>query len=73
MEQNAAMALALAGRGYLLATGGVMAQSDTATLRANDYARHIWEYRDSRNCYFNSHRSGGRLYSDPARRNVARY
>ena len=39
VEQNAAMALALAGRGYLLETGRVMAQGDTPTLRANDYVR----------------------------------
>jgi ABC-type branched-subunit amino acid transport system ATPase component len=42
VEQNAAMALALAGRGYLLETGRVMAQGDTATLRANDYVRRAY-------------------------------
>lgn len=39
VEQNAAMALALASRGYLLETGRVVAEGDTATLRANDYVR----------------------------------
>jgi branched-chain amino acid transport system ATP-binding protein len=39
VEQNAAMALALASRGYLLETGRVVAQGETATLRANDYVR----------------------------------
>ena len=42
VEQNAAMALALAGCGYLLETGRVMAQGDTATLRANDYVRRAY-------------------------------
>ena len=42
VEQNAAMALALAGRGYLLETGRVMAQGDTPTLRANDYVRRAY-------------------------------
>ena len=39
VEQNAAMALRLATRGYLLETGRVVADGDTATLRANDYVR----------------------------------
>ena len=39
VEQNAAMALRLASRGYLLETGRVVAEGDTATLRANDYVR----------------------------------
>jgi branched-chain amino acid transport system ATP-binding protein len=42
VEQNAAMALALAGRGYLLETGRVTAQGDTAILRANDYVRRAY-------------------------------
>jgi branched-chain amino acid transport system ATP-binding protein len=42
VEQNAAMALALAGRGYLLETGRVMAQGDTTTLRKNDYVRQAY-------------------------------
>ena len=42
VEQNAAMALALAGRGYLLETGRVMAQGDTTTLRTNDYVRQAY-------------------------------
>src|SRR5690349_24744609 len=42
VEQNAAMALALAGRGYLLETGRVMAQGDTPALRANDYVRRAY-------------------------------
>ena len=42
VEQNAAMALALAGRGYLLETGRVTAQGDTATLRANNYVRRAY-------------------------------
>ena len=42
VEQNAAMALALAGRGYLLETGRVTAQGDTAILQANDYVRRAY-------------------------------
>jgi branched-chain amino acid transport system ATP-binding protein len=39
VEQNAAMALALASRGYLLETGRVVANGDTAALRANNHVR----------------------------------
>ena len=42
VEQNAAMALALASRGYLLETGRVMTDGDTATLRANGYVRRAY-------------------------------
>ena len=42
VEQNAAMALALASRGYLLETGRVVAQGQTAELRANDYVRRAY-------------------------------
>ena len=42
VEQNAAMALALASRGYLLETGRVVAQGQTAALRANDYVRRAY-------------------------------
>ena len=39
VEQNAAMALRLASRGYLLETGRVVAEGHTGELRANDYVR----------------------------------
>jgi branched-chain amino acid transport system ATP-binding protein len=39
VEQNAAMALRLATRGYVLETGRVVADGDTAMLRVNDYVR----------------------------------
>jgi len=39
VEQNAAMALRLASRGYLLETGRCVAEGDTASLLANDYVR----------------------------------
>jgi branched-chain amino acid transport system ATP-binding protein len=42
VEQNASIALALASGGYLLETGRVMAQGDTATLLANDYVRRAY-------------------------------
>lgn len=39
VEQNAAMALRLASRGYLLETGRCVADGDTGSLLANDYVR----------------------------------
>ena len=39
VEQNAAMALRLASRGYLLETGTIVADGDTHSLLANDYVR----------------------------------
>jgi branched-chain amino acid transport system ATP-binding protein len=39
VEQNAAMALRLASRGYLLETGICVAEDETRALRANDYVR----------------------------------
>jgi branched-chain amino acid transport system ATP-binding protein len=39
VEQNAAMALRLASRGYLLETGRIMAAGPTRELLANDYVR----------------------------------
>lgn len=39
VEQNAAMALRLASRGYLLETGVCVADGPTSELRANDYVR----------------------------------
>jgi branched-chain amino acid transport system ATP-binding protein len=39
VEQNAAMALRLASRGYLLETGRCVAEGDTQALLANDYVR----------------------------------
>ncbi len=39
VEQNAAMALRLASRGYLLETGQCVANGPTAELLANDYVR----------------------------------
>jgi branched-chain amino acid transport system ATP-binding protein len=39
VEQNAAMALRLASRGYLLETGRIMATGPTRELLANDYVR----------------------------------
>lgn len=39
VEQNAAMALRLASRGYLLETGRCVAEDATAALMANDYVR----------------------------------
>jgi branched-chain amino acid transport system ATP-binding protein len=42
VEQNAAMALRLASRGYLLETGVCVAEDDTRTLMANDYVRRAY-------------------------------
>ena len=42
VEQNAAMALRLASRGYLLETGSCVAEGDTKELLANDYVRQIY-------------------------------
>jgi branched-chain amino acid transport system ATP-binding protein len=39
VEQNAAMALRLASRGYLLETGSCVAADETKALMANDYVR----------------------------------
>jgi len=39
VEQNAAMALRLASRGYLLETGSCIAEDETKALMANDYVR----------------------------------
>jgi len=39
VEQNAAMALRLASRGYLLETGSCVAEDETKALMANDYVR----------------------------------
>jgi branched-chain amino acid transport system ATP-binding protein len=39
VEQNAAMALRLASRGYLLETGVCIVEDATKTLMANDYVR----------------------------------
>ena len=39
VEQNAAMALRLASRGYLLETGSCIAEDDNKALMANDYVR----------------------------------
>jgi branched-chain amino acid transport system ATP-binding protein len=39
VEQNAAMALRLATRGYVLETGRVVAEGETASLRGNHYVR----------------------------------
>ena len=39
VEQNAAMALRLASRGYLLETGACVAEDATKALMANDYVR----------------------------------
>jgi branched-chain amino acid transport system ATP-binding protein len=39
VEQNAAMALRLASRGYLLETGQCVAEGPTGELLANDYVR----------------------------------
>ncbi len=39
VEQNAAMALRLASRGYLLETGICVVEDATRTLMANDYVR----------------------------------
>ena len=39
VEQNAAMALRLASRGYLLETGSCIAEDETRALMANDYVR----------------------------------
>lgn len=39
VEQNAAMALRLASRGYLLETGSCVAEDATRALMANDYVR----------------------------------
>jgi branched-chain amino acid transport system ATP-binding protein len=39
VEQNAAMALRLASRGFLLETGRIVAGGNTAVLRGNDYVR----------------------------------
>lgn len=39
VEQNAAMALRLASRGYLLETGRCIAEDETRALMANDYVR----------------------------------
>jgi len=39
VEQNAAMALRLASRGYLLETGSCVAEDETRALIANDYVR----------------------------------
>jgi branched-chain amino acid transport system ATP-binding protein len=39
VEQNAAMALRLASRGYLLETGLCIAEDETRALMANDYVR----------------------------------
>jgi branched-chain amino acid transport system ATP-binding protein len=39
VEQNAAMALRLASRGYLLETGSCIAEDETKVLMANDYVR----------------------------------
>lgn len=39
VEQNAAMALRLASRGYLLETGSCVAEDDTKALMSNDYVR----------------------------------
>jgi branched-chain amino acid transport system ATP-binding protein len=39
VEQNAAMALRLATRGYLLETGACVAEDNTKALMANDYVR----------------------------------
>jgi branched-chain amino acid transport system ATP-binding protein len=42
VEQNAAMALRLATRGYLLETGHIVAKGETASLRDNDYVRRAY-------------------------------
>jgi branched-chain amino acid transport system ATP-binding protein len=42
VEQNAAMALRLASRGYLLETGHIVAEGDTQTLRRDDYVRRAY-------------------------------
>jgi branched-chain amino acid transport system ATP-binding protein len=42
VEQNAAMALRLASRGYLLETGICVAADDTRALMANDYVRRAY-------------------------------
>jgi branched-chain amino acid transport system ATP-binding protein len=42
VEQNAAMALRLASRGYLLETGLCVAEDDTRALMANDYVRRAY-------------------------------
>ena len=39
VEQNAAMALRLASRGYLLETGRCVAEDTTKALMSNDYVR----------------------------------
>jgi branched-chain amino acid transport system ATP-binding protein len=39
VEQNAAMALRLASRGYLLESGGCVAEDSTKALMSNDYVR----------------------------------
>ena len=42
VEQNAAMALRLASRGYLMETGICVAEDDTRALMANDYVRRAY-------------------------------
>jgi branched-chain amino acid transport system ATP-binding protein len=42
VEQNAAMALRLASRGYLLETGICVAEDETRALMANDYVRRAY-------------------------------
>ncbi len=42
VEQNAAMALRLATRGYLLETGRIVARGPTQELQANDYVRRAY-------------------------------
>jgi branched-chain amino acid transport system ATP-binding protein len=42
VEQNAAMALRLAVRGYLLETGRIVAGGETAALLSNDYVRRAY-------------------------------
>lgn len=42
VEQNAAMALRLAVRGYLLETGRIIAGGDTKALLSNDYVRRAY-------------------------------
>jgi branched-chain amino acid transport system ATP-binding protein len=42
VEQNAAMALRLASRGYLLETGRCVAEDSTKALMSNDYVRKVY-------------------------------
>ncbi len=42
VEQNAAMALRVAARGYLLETGRIIAGGDTKALLSNDYVRRAY-------------------------------